>query len=313
MNRCLITYEKCDVDYSAKGLRRLSPQLKTLKTLPFSQEKLVQESTLRMTKMSIQGVQPKLSAVLKVSKGCFEIVDSKGKFIIKPQNPSFPELPENEAITMSMAAVSGIETPIHGLIRCEDKRLTYFIKRFDRIGRKDKLAVEDFAQLSGKSRETKYQFSMEKLIEILDYCTFPKVERSKFLRRCLFNWLTGNEDMHLKNYSLITRNGKVELAPAYDFLNSSIVYRFLGKPWSEIEESALPLAGKKRKFDAKLWLNYFAKERLNLPERQITKIVNELLNKIPEWETLIDNSFLSKEMKELYHELLLTRANKLKS
>ena len=205
-----------------------------------------------MNKMSVQGVQPKLSAVLRASDETFEIVDSGGLYIIKPQNPAFPELPENEDLTMRMAAVAGIDVPLHGLLRCKDGGLSYFVKRFDRIGRKGKVAVEDFAQLSGNSRDTKYNFSVEKLISVLDYCTFPKVERVKFLKRCLFNWITGNEDMHLKNYSLITRNSKVGLAPAYDFLNFTVVYRFMGKKWSEIEESALPLAGKKRKLNARL-------------------------------------------------------------
>ncbi|MBK8858168.1 MAG: HipA domain-containing protein [Opitutaceae bacterium] len=92
------------------------------------------------------------------------------------------------------------------------------MRRFDRAGW-DKRPVEDFAQLSGASRDTKYESSTERLIEIIDrFCTFPALERIKFLERLLCAFLTGNEDTHLKNCSLITRDDKVELSPAYDLL-----------------------------------------------------------------------------------------------
>lgn len=312
MKRCLITYKDSKSDYSPSGLNKLSPRLNNLNLFPYTVEQQIREATLRMNKMSVQGVQPKLSATLRTSAENFELVDSGGVFIIKPQNPSFPELPENEDLTMRLAKLSGIEVPLHGLIRCTDQSLSYFIKRFDRVGKK-KIAVEDFAQLSGNSRDTKYSFSVEKLIPILDFCTYPKVERSKFLKRALFSWLIGNEDMHLKNYSLITRNGKTELAPAYDFLNSAATYHYMGRPWNEIEESALPLAGKKRKLTVELWLDYLGKERLELPNKQIYKIAKELSTVATKWFPLVEQSFLSEKMKLIYTELIQTRIEMLNS
>ncbi len=213
MNRCPITYDLCNESaYSEKGLKQLSPNLKTLVPLDFSAEELRKEAMLRASKMSIQGVQPKLSAILNIKDGRFEIVDKNGKYILKPQHHVFPELPQNEDLTMRLAASVGIEVPLHGLIWSKDSSLTYFIKRFDRRGHKDKVAVEDFAQLAGMSRDTKYNYSMEKLVRLIDdYCTFPAIEKAKLFKLVLFNFLTGNEDMHLKNYSVIVRNGKMTI------------------------------------------------------------------------------------------------------
>lgn len=165
MNRCPIIYnEFCEDLYSEKGLKRLSPSLKTLGLLNYTAEELRAEAMQRTSKM--------------------------------------------------------------GLIYSKEHSLTYFIKRFDRKGQKDKVAIEDFAQLAGLSRDTKYNYSMEKLVKLLDdYCTFPAIEKAKLFKLVLFNYLIGNEDMHLKNYSIIIHNGKVELSPAYDLLNTSIVLK----------------------------------------------------------------------------------------
>ena len=107
-------------------------------------------------------------------------------------------------LTMRLAAAAGIEVPVHGLLRSIDGSFTYFIKGLDRDGR-DRLPVEDFAQLSGEGRDTKYDSSMEKVADVIDqFCTFPAIERVKLFERTLFNFLVGNEDMHLKNFSLLT-------------------------------------------------------------------------------------------------------------
>ena len=144
------------------------------------------------------------------------------------------------------------------MVRSADGTWSYFVKRFDRVGHNGKVAVEDFAQLSGRTRDTKYDFSMERLVNLLDaYCTFPAIEKVKLLKRSLFNFLVGNEDMHLKNHSLITRQGKVELAPAYDFLSSTVAYLALGTRPDTIMETALPLGGKRRGLTRRSWIAYF--------------------------------------------------------
>jgi serine/threonine-protein kinase HipA len=132
-----------------------------------------------MTKMSIQGVQPKLSVILDVRASEFRVTDRGGMFILKPQSEYYPELPENEDLSMHLAAVCGLETPFHCLIRSVDGRFSYLVRRFDRRG-KEKIPVEDFAQLSGRSRESKYDSSMEQAAEIVErYCSFPVPEKVK--------------------------------------------------------------------------------------------------------------------------------------
>lgn len=303
MNRCPITYENCgELLYSEKGLKLLSPAMKTLASLNFTAEELRAEAMQRASKMSIQGVQPKLSAILNIKNGQFEIVDKNGRYILKPQNPIFPELPQNEDLTMRLAKSIGVDVPLHGLIYSKDNSLTYFIKRFDRSGQKDKIAVEDFGQLAGMSPDTKYNYSMEKLVRLIDdYCTFPAIEKAKLFKRVLFNYLVGNEDMHLKNYSVITRNGKVELSPAYDLLNSSIVLK------GDIEEIALSLNGKKRNLSRNLLINYFGKERCSLTDKTIEKTMASIRIALPSWFELIEISFLSVDMREKYRTLLQKR------
>ena len=307
MSKCPITYEESESKYSPNGLKLLSRNLSDLKDIEYSAEEQRHEAAVRATKMSIQGVQPKLSAILNIQHSKLEIVDIKGKYIIKPQHHIYPQLPENEDLTMKMAYKCGINVPIHGMIYSKDGTLSYFIKRFDRFGKNNKLHVEDFAQLAGEKRETKYEYSVEKLIKLIDNnCTFPQMEKIKFLKRFLFNFLVGNEDMHLKNYSLITQNDKIELCPAYDFLNSSIV---LGK---DIEESALTLKGEKKKFNRNILINYLGLERLNLNMKVIENILVDLSNAKSSWFELINISFLNQSLKDNYKDLLEKRIDILK-
>lgn len=306
--RCPITYQPIDEQksYSIEGLRLLSRNLDTLNPLPFSAAELRQEAASRAEKMSIQGVQPKLSAVLNVSKNCFDIVDNHGTFILKPSLDNYPEVPANEDLTMKMAAAIGIEVPIHGLLYDRDQSFTYFIKRFDRVNKKNKQPLEDFAQLSGNTRETKYNFSMEKLIPIIDqYCTFPIPEKHKLFIRVLFNYLVGNEDMHLKNFSLITRQQKTELAPAYDFLNTTILLPRVK------EELALSLHGKKNHLTSKDFLQYYGSERLSLPSKIIQETLSHFRTQLPTLFNWIDISFLSLPMKNAYKNILSRRAERL--
>ena len=257
--------------------------------------------------MSIQGVQPKLSAKIDLKESGFVIVDTGGKFIIKPQNRPYKELPENEDVTMRLANIAKIETPVHGLLYCADGSLSYFVKRFDRFGKNQKLPMEDFAQIAGLSRDTKYNYSVEKLIGILENCTFIEVEKAELFKRTLFNYLIGNNDMHLKNFSLITIDDRIMLAPAYDYLNTTLAYQTLGRRAEDCEEFALTLKGKRRNLTKNNLVSYLGIERLKLNLKVIESILEDLQNVIPRWEKLIEISFLSDEHKELYIELINKR------
>ena len=306
MTRCPITYEKCEAcRYSLKGLKKLSPRLRALKDFPLSAGDQVREAVARAAKMSIQGVQPKLSVRLNVKEEIFEIVDTGGRYILKPQTMNYGEVPENEDVTMRMAERIGIRVPLHGLIYSKDGSMSYFIRRFDREGRNRKIAVEDFAQLSGRDRDTKYRSSMEQVVSVIErFCTFPAIEKLTLFNLTLFNFLTGNEDMHLKNFSLIRHDFKVELSPAYDLLNSTIIL-------NAREELALPLNGKKSRLKKDDFVIYFARERLGLTPKTIDQTLGRIAKAFPQWLELIQKCFLPDAMKAQYGSLLRERFERL--
>lgn len=305
MNRCPIAYIPCGNNrYSPAGLKLLSTELKSLKDLEYTAEEQRIEAYNRASKMSIQGVQPKLSAKLNIKEEKFDIVDKGGRYILKPQHHLYPEMPENEDLTMRLADEIGLEIPLHGLIWSKDNTLTYIIKRFDRKRQNDKVAVEDFAQLAGLSRDTKYEYSMERIVSVIDtYCTFPAIEKIKLFKLVIFNYLIGNEDMHLKNFSIINEDNKVMLSPCYDLVNSTIEYK------KQEEEIALPLKGKKKNLTRNILIDYYGKETCELTPKSIETVLGTISSSIPKWKELIDISFLSKEMKSKYHTLLDIRLN----
>jgi serine/threonine-protein kinase HipA len=304
--RCPLTYEPLaagEERYSAAGLRRLSPHLDRLEPLPFTAAELVREAAQRAEKMSIGGVQPKVSAVLRPSGGRFELVDTGGRYLLKPENPLFPEVPANEDVTMRMAAAAGIETPLHGLVYTAEGGLCYVVRRFDRVGRGDKLAVEDLAQLLGLERETKYDASMERVAKAVeDFCTFPLPQKQELFRRTLVVFLTGNEDHHVKNFSILTtRDGLCQFAPAYDMVCSTIALR------TPREELALPLRGKKTRLRREDLVDYYGAERLGLRAPAMERVLGEVAAAQPAWDDLLERSFLSDPMKERFADVLTRR------
>ena len=304
MSICLINGEPSDDFYSQAGLRTLSPRLKTIKTLSYDAEQQRQIAAEMAEKISIQGVQPKFSAVLSPSKGEFLLVERDGRYILKPPHRDFPQVPENEFLTMDLARRAGVETPPFGLVPNIDGTYTYFIQRFDRKGKKSKIATEDFAQLSQESRQTKYRSSLERVAGVIDeYCTFPLPEKLKLWRRVLVAYLTGNEDMHLKNYSLITENNKTTLSPAYDLLNTTIPLK------DPKEESALPLNRKKAKLSRADFLDYYAWQRLGLTPTATARILGEFESALPRWHARLErDSLLSNDLKKSYSDLVNRRA-----
>lgn len=303
MNRCPITYELCgDSRYSMVAIRLLSPGLTSLKDLEYTADEQRKEAFNRASRMSVQGVQPKLSAKLNVKECKLDIVDTGGRYILKPQHDFFPEMPQNEDLTMRLANVIGLRIPLHGLVWSKDNSLTYFIKRFDRKGQSEKIQVEDFAQLAGMTRDTKYNYSLEKVVGLINkYCTFPAVEKIVLFKLVIFSYLTGNDDMHLKNFSVITEDGITRLSPCYDLVNTTIEYK------TPDEEIALPLRGRKNKLTRHILVDYFGMERCELPVKSIEKVLETIDTAIPRWKELIAISFLSEDMKEKYLDLLQNR------
>jgi serine/threonine-protein kinase HipA len=147
---------------------------------------------------------------------------------------------------------------------------------------------------------------MEKVAAVLEeFCTFPVVEKSELLRRTVFSFVVGNEDMHLKNFSIIIRDEKVGLSPAYDLLNSTIL---LGNP---NEELALPVRGRKSHLSKADIIDYFAKECLGLMEGAVKDILDTFEDAIHTWEGMINKSFLPDDLKEKYRQVVSDRMDRL--
>jgi serine/threonine-protein kinase HipA len=257
--------------------------------------------------VAITGVQPKLSLDLEKHKGELSrltIVGLNGDYILKPSSKEYAELPENEDVTMHLAELVKIKTAKHTLVRLHSGELAYLTKRFDRENGK-KIAVEDFCQLSENLTEHKYRSSIEKIGKLIYQFTANKgFEVQRLFELVLFSYLTGNADMHLKNFSLIENNlGEYELSPAYDLLNTALVIS------NDAEESALTINGKK----SKLRLGDFnlLAESLKINEKSLQSIYSRFNKVLPKWIAFVQQSFLSKEIQENYIESLNFKHKKL--
>jgi len=228
-------------------------------------------------------------------------VNQNGTFIVKPPHHAYEEIPQNEDLTMKLAKLAGIDVPLSGLIYNCDKTLSYFIKRFDRGPKKTKYSQEDFSQLLGFDRDRKYDASVEKLISVVnEFCTFPIQEKIKLFKLIMFNFLIGNEDMHLKNYSLISKEGVTKLSPAYDLINTSIAFK-------ATEETALYLNGKKSNLKKIDLIDYLGIKRLELNWNQIESVLSDFNHIIPYWKSIIAESFLSEQKQKDYLQILENR------
>jgi serine/threonine-protein kinase HipA len=223
-----------------------------------------------------------------------------GEYILKPPSTQFKQLPENEDLTMHLAELMKIKTAKHGLIRLKSGELAYITKRFDR-NKDDKIAVEDFCQLSENLTEHKYRGSIERIGKIASIHTFNKgFEAQRLFELVLFCYLTGNADMHLKNFSLIENPlGEYEFSPAYDLLNTAIVML------EDKEESALTINGKKSKLNRDDF-NALA-NALKINDKSLGAIYKRFDAILPTWISWIERSFLSEQLKEDYIRLLNTR------
>lgn len=250
--------------------------------------------------VAVTGVQPKLSLELETPKNelaRLTIVGLHGNYILKPPSQAYAELPENEDLTMHLARLVNIKTAEHCLIRLGSGELAYITKRFDRT-KKGKLAVEDFCQLTENLTEHKYRGSAEKIAKITQKYTANKgFELLRLFELLVFCHLTGNADMHLKNFALVENaSGEFELSPAYDLLSTALVIP------SDTEETALSINGKKNRlmkkdFDA-LALN------MGINAKVLGSIYTRFEKVLPSWIAFIKQSLLSEGMQNNYIELI---------
>lgn len=247
-------------------------------------------------RIAVTGVQPKLSVTLKKTKtkNRLTIVGLWGEYILKPQHQQYKMMPETEDLTMHLAGLFKIPVCRHTLMQASDGSMVYLAKRFDRKDGK-KIHMEDFCQLSELLTENKYKSSYEKAGKLVaQYCN-KGLDLLNYFDLVLFSYLTGNNDMHLKNFSVLHQPSGVVLSPAYDLLNVNLV-----NP-KDKEEMALTLNGKRNKI--KLTDFTALGETLGINEKVYTNRYSHFSKKNKEVFELIDRSFLSKEMKKTFRQI----------
>jgi serine/threonine-protein kinase HipA len=304
---CLLCYKPLtenEIDYHAKCVKKILG-LPRMPLIDIDEKKLVSYARkLIGAKTAITGVQPKLSLWLEpTSKNIrFTILDSKSNYIIKPQSGTYTSLPENEDLCMHLATVFGIQTATHGLVRMPTGKLAYLTKRFDRADR-TKLACEDLCQLTETLTEHKYRGTYETAGEtIKKFSSRPGLDALNFFQLVVFSFITGNADMHLKNFSLLENaDGLFILSPAYDLVSTMLVIN------DEKEEMALNVNGRKRNLHKK-GFDRLA-ESIGLPAKSVQKFYQKLAGKKGEAMWWMDNSFLPSGHKEKLKQLLTERIN----
>lgn len=258
--------------------------------------------------ITMPGVQPKLSMHLekggRTRDARLTLVGLEGGYILKPPVAKYPEMPELEHLTMRMAGCFGITTAECGLIALDNGELAFITKRMDRAGN-DKLHMEDMCQLTDRMTEQKYRGSMEKVGKaILRYCDNALFDALRFFEVAVFSFLTGNSDMHLKNFSLLYQpGGTVSLSPSYDLLPTQLLLP------TDTEESALTINGRKNRLKRDDFMELAKSLQLNT--KQAMNVLNRFSKNMKTAETVLESGFCSDRKKEQYKALIQSRAERL--
>lgn len=309
-NRCLYCYESLEgnLDFHEKccvkffGLT-LPPEIPySLNQMDDLAKDIVDRS------VAVPGVQPKLSMSifnenLNNSGNRLTVVDVLGgMYIFKPPTINFPEMPSNEHLTMRIAESFGINVVPSSLIRLKSGELSYVTKRIDRTDNGEKIHMLDMFQIT--EAYDKYKGSMEKIGNAINnYSVNPLLDKIFYFELALFSFLTGNNDMHLKNFSMIKRPIGWTLAPAYDLLNVAIVMP------EDKEEFALTIEGKKKKIKKVHFVKFGI--GLGLNDKQIEGVFKRMVKNRLIAIILIEKSFLSADMKKAYADVLEKRYEQL--
>ena len=305
MARCLYCYKELGKDEKDfhKACSRKMFGTKEVPELPYTRNDLndLARQVIR-SQTTLTGVQAKLS--LDINKGTagttdrFTIVGLWGRYILKPQTDRFASLPEVEDLTMHLAELAKIKVVPHSLIRFADGEICYITRRIDRTEKGEKLPMEDMCQLTERLTEHKYKGSYEQIAKgIQRFSSVPKLDLVNYWEQVVFSWITGNADMHLKNFSLYSAvKGHYTLTPAYDMLSTALVMP------EDTEELALALNGKKRKLKKSDFIT--AMQASGLEEKVIENIFRKFLKVKDKWFAFIELSFLPDDMKERYKGII---------
>jgi serine/threonine-protein kinase HipA len=296
--------------YSPKAVKELWGGVKGTPVLPFKRADYVAFRRDAADRISISGVQEKIS--VRFEDNALTPTVSNGLFILKPVPRALADtlelvgdVPANEHVTMQIASqVFGLNVPPNGVVFFPDGEPAYIIRRFDHdrtTGRK--LAQEDFCQLTGRSRQThgenyKYTGSYEELGRLLlRYCPSYRIEVEKLFAQILFNYICGNGDAHLKNFSLLeTAFGDHQLSPCYDLLCTSL----------ELFDDSETESFQQNGFYTRADFLELAK-RYGILAKRAEAILERFQNNAFAAESLISRSLLSDPAKERYRTLLQDR------
>jgi len=310
MNKCLSCYKALDeneVDYHPKcAMAFFGTKYAPVLGYRLSEiEKLAKEAA--ELSITVPGVQPKLSlgwiktALENGHQGRLTILDAlEGNYILKPQNADYPQMPENEHLSMKLAALFKIDIVPVNMIRLQSGELCFITKRIDRNPDGSKNHMVDFLQILELA--DKYKGTMEVLGKTIgDLSANTLLDKLRFFESTVFNYIIGNNDMHLKNHSMFLSDRGWVLSPFYDFLNVKLILP------KDKEDSALLLGGKKENFNK----GYFERlgELLKLNQKQINGVFKRLEKWQPDAIKLIDASFLSDDRKSKYSKLIIDRSN----
>ena len=305
MSKCLYCYKELgegEVDFH-KACSKKFFGVPTAPELPYSLDELdTLAAQVIKSQTTLTGVQAKLSLHLDRHEGSkrLTIVGLWGDFIFKPQTQSYKTLPENEDLTMHLAEIAKIKVVPHTLIRLQDGTLGYLTQRIDRTSEGGKIPMEDMCQLTERQTEYKYKSSYEQIAKVIAKHSYvPLLDLTDFYEQIFFNWLVGNNDMHLKNYSLYAPKGKWVLTPAYDLLNVSMV-----NP-KDTEELALTLNAKKKRIKKSDFVR--AMETSGISPKVFDNILAKYRKLLPKFNEIIDLSFLDEEDKDLYKQSIASR------
>lgn len=325
LNNCPGTLAEGYSTYSPSCLRNLFNGKKVKHILSYDQPQFNEEVAdlfiENRKRISISGVQEKLSFVLEKNVLRLTKEGEQGTYILKPiprDLKKVDQVPANEHLTMQIAKqVFGLNTAENALIFFTNGSPAYITKRFDVKEDGTKWGKEDFATLAGKTTDNagpnfKYQFSYEEAgLLIQKYVSAWRIEIEKYFSLVLFNFLFSNGDAHLKNFSLLeSSKGDYLLSPVYDLLNTKL----------HVDDSDFALDKglflddfkseqyKKNKHPNKLDFVEFGR-RIGVSENRIEKLMAPYLEKQPLMETLISSSFLTEANKRGYLMLYQTKRN----
>jgi serine/threonine-protein kinase HipA len=311
--------------YSPGCLRNLFYGKKVNHVLPYESpqqsEEVAEQFIENRKRISISGVQEKLSLILEKNQLRLTKKGEQGTYILKPipiDLKKVNQVPANEHLTMQIARqVYGINTAENAMIFFKNGSTAYITKRFDVKEAGGKWGKEDFASLAGKTKDNagtnfKYDYSYEEIgMLIQSFVPAWRVEIEKYFSLLVFNFLFSNGDAHLKNFSLLeSSKGDYLLSPAYDLVNTKLHVDdtgfALGKGLfaDDFKSDKYKKSGHPSKTD----FIEFAK-RIGVTESRVEKLLQPFLEKQSKVETLVNRSFLNEASKRGYLLMYSTKRN----